>query len=309
MAVATRTLWVVLIMAVFLGGCNQAPEPTKAPSDPLPRKVYVDFAPLPFPGQPSGLSFQRGAAPEGGMLTRPLGSAHIDKRGHIWLSFPEQNLVVRFKAPQWEAHFFGPERVGGKDEPLIAPYSMTDYGDGIIVASQSNGVLTPLMANKPELTSPSPDPVMVDGGFFAYTDGQWQLHDLKGGSSQGFGGETNAQALVHGNELGNVLFYNPAIQQLRFYKHGKSDVLQLPKGLGKTNESYRVASILSVKNLAWVLVRTNKGTQIIVIDSLGTVHHYWQLSHAADGMFLSQSILVLFDRDKGMAQRYTWAGR
>jgi len=181
----TRWLkWAPLALALAALTCGGAPGPPspeestaaveESPSPKIEAVPEIAVVPpnqaAPFPYPAGGLAFQR-ADSAAATVHKPIGTALFGPNAWLYASFPNLDLIIAFRPPQFDLVFFGARGKGGADEIVKDPERLWLRDQRLWLTNQANGQAIALdlegrFQDMQQLQAPDPIPG-PNGDFLA----------------------------------------------------------------------------------------------------------------------------------------------
>ena len=293
--------------------------------------IRLPKEPGPWPFQSRGIRFQRGFDPAAAniSLVRPLGDAALDADGSLYLAFPQKDLVVGFRAPQFKTHYYGPQHQGGQGQLIKDPTGIRIYGERFYLNNDRNGKVmvydldlnfvdmyqleVPSALVGPGdrflLVSPNNPNSLVRANAGNRMEQQYLLNDdasvFGDGSRLVFHILDNWQLVAARRNGSRIYHLEPDAHHIRQMILDFSDV----EGANQPGASVVVHAIRYTEGRYWLLFDLEipgRATQnlLLVADEAGKVKYLWRTDFLADGLDLNQDTLLLFHRTSGAAETY-----
>lgn len=324
-------------------------EPQTDPPPPQARitripifQPVISFQPTPLPFPEQGLRFQRAnrlpssdkKASDGNTSDNkksamkwmaPIGEARFGPDGHLFMSFPRRDLVIRVDRETWQLQYMGPKHQGGNGEIIKQPGVLSIVGNHLFLANRENGQVlvldrkgnfvnafevgyTGALAG-PEQTFVVPMP--HGHGVFGRVDHRGTLLQQFSLEASLTGQPFRGSLRYHLTPEAQIIAVRDDGSQLAHVSEGPEIIRYLLPEFVNWPSPPRIEAVFFRSQFYYLLLSCTTPQPesfLIKLDQTGQAIAQWSCPFFADGMDWSREHLVLYARERGTAQTFSIAG-
>lgn len=290
---------------------------------PIPQIDVILTKPEPLPFKKPSLRFQRT-----NMLTkekrnyRPIGEAILTEKNHAYLSFPKQDVIIKFEYPKNDITIYGERRQGGKDELVKNPEFLSYLNGNLITSNQKTGQVVVFdtkasFQNMFDLRYPSAIPGPNQKFLLVSTKDPNRFTRVNEQRKVEFRYQVvSTEALTNHSPL---LFHILPNWDVIAVRQNLSRLFHIePNGINTRHLSFNTTQLgsgsVTVKdvnyenNAYWLLLQHHSQAKttslLLIVEPNGKLKHLWECPFDADGFDMNKEILLLYNRDMASAETF-----